>query len=83
MIDLEFLPVPIDVILGLLFVGVFGLILGALIYLPIANKTSGLPLEKLSSDLIWRYFPDWCLILISCIIFLVINFMLIGGMWRI
>ena len=82
MIDLDFLPVPIDVILGLLFVGVFGLILGALIFLPIANKMSGLPLEKLSSDLVWRFFPDWLLLLISCIIFLVLNFMLIGGMWR-
>lgn len=82
MINLDFLPVPIDVILGLLFVGVFGLILGALIYLPVANKTSGLPLEKLSNDLIWRYFPDWFLIFISCIIFLVLNFLLIGGTWR-
>ena len=81
--NLEFLPVPIDVILGLVLVVIFGLILGALIYLPIAHKTSSLPLEKLSNDLVWRYFPDWLLILISCIIFLIINFMLIGGMWRI
>ena len=83
MIEIEFLPVPIDVILGFIFVFVFGAILGAIIYLPIAHKTSDLPLEKLSNDLVWRYFPDWLLILISLIIFLVINFMLIGGMWRI
>ena len=82
MIDLEALPVPIDVILGLLFVGVFGLILGALIYLPIANKTSGLPLEKLSNDLVWRYFPDWLILFVGCIISLALNFMVIGGIWR-
>ena len=82
MIKLDFLPVPIDVILGFLCLILFGMILGAIIYLPVAHKNSELTLEKLSNDLIWNYAPQWILAVISCIIFLVISFMLIGGMWR-
>ena len=82
MIKLDFLPVPIDVILGFLCLILFGMILGAIIYLPVAHKNSELTLEKLSNDLIWNYAPQWVLAVISCIIFLVISFMLIGGMWR-
>lgn len=82
MIKLDFLPVPIDVIIGFLCLILFGMIFGAIIYLPVAHKNSELTLEKLSNDLIWNYAPQWLLAVISCIIFLVISFMLIGGMWR-
>lgn len=82
MIKLDFLPVPIDVIIGFLCLILFGMIFGAIIYLPVAQKNSELTLEKLSNDLIWNYAPQWLLAVISCIIFLVISFMLISGMWR-
>lgn len=82
MIKLDFLPVPIDVIIGFLCLILFGMIFGAIIYLPVAHKNSELTLEKLSNDLIWNYAPQWLLAVISCIIFLVISFMLISGMWR-
>jgi len=82
MIKLDFLPVPIDVIIGLIFILLFGMILGAIIYLPIAHKSSELPLERLSNDLVWHYTPDWLLIFIGCVVFLVMSFILISGMWR-
>ena len=82
MINVDFLPVPIDVIIGLIFILLFGMVLGAIIYLPIAHKTSDLPLERLSNDLVWRYAPDWLLIFVGCIIFLAMSFILISGMWR-
>lgn len=83
MINVDFLPVPIDVIIGFIFILLFGMILGAIIFLPIAHKTSDLPLEKLSNDLVWNYAPDWILIFVGCIIFLVMSFVLISGIWRI
>lgn len=83
MIELEFLPVPIDVIIGFTFLVIFGFVTGAMICLPFAHRSSNLPLEKLSSDLVWRYAPDWILIFIACIIFIIISFLLIGGIWRI
>ena len=82
MINVDFLPVPIDVIIGFIFVLLFGIVLGALIYLPVAQKKSNLPLERLSNDLVWNYAPDWLLIFVGCIIFLVMSFILISGMWR-
>ena len=83
MIELDFLPVPLDVIIGFICLVLFGIILGAMIYLPVAQKSSNLPLEKLSGDLIWNYAPQWFLTVIACIIFLVISFMLVSGMWRV
>ena len=82
MINVDFLPVPIDVIIGLIFILLFGIVLGAIIYLPFAHKTSELPLERLSNDLVWHYAPDWLLIFVGCIIFLALSFILISGMWR-
>ena len=78
---MDFLP-PIDIVLGLIFIGVFGVVLGALIYLPIADKDSPLALEKLSGDIIWRYLPDWLLSFIGCIIFITLSFMMITGAMR-
>ena len=82
MINVDFLPVPIDVIIGFICILLFGMALGAIIYLPIAHKTSDLPLERLSNDLVWHYAPDWLLIFVGCVIFLVMSFILISGIWR-
>ena len=74
---------PIDVIIGFIFLFVFGLILGAAICLPYAHKHSTLPLEKLSGDWIWHYKPDLILCIVGCLIFIVMSFLLISGIWRI
>lgn len=73
---------PIDIIIGLICIGIFGLLLGALIYLPVAAKESPLPIEKLSGEIIWRYMPDWLLLFIGCVLFIVISFLLISGFLR-
>ena len=73
---------PIDIIIGLVCIGIFGLLLGALIYLPVAVKESPLSIEKLSGDIIWRYMPDWLLMFIGCIIFIILSFLLISGFLR-
>ena len=78
----QYLP-PLDIIIGLIFIGIFGLVLGALIYLPVAVKDSPLPIEKLSNDIIWRYFPDWLLSFIGCVIFLLLSFLLVSGFLRV
>ena len=78
---MEYLP-PIDIIIGLICIAVFGLLLGALIYLPVAVKDSPLPIEKLSNDIIWRYMPDWLLMFIGCVIFIIISFLLVSGYLR-
>ena len=78
---MDFLP-PIDIIIGLICIGVFGLMLGALIYLPVAAKESPLPIEKLSGDIIWRYMPDWLLMVLGCLIFIIISFLMISGFLR-
>ena len=78
---MEYLP-PLDIIIGLVCIVIFGLLLGALIYLPVAVKDSPLPIEKLSGDIIWRYMPDWLLLFIGCIIFILLSFLLISGFLR-
>ena len=78
---MEYLP-PLDIIIGLVCIAIFGLLLGALIYLPVAVKDSPLPIEKLSGDIIWRYMPDWLLLFIGCIIFILLSFLLISGFLR-
>ncbi len=78
---MDFLP-PIDIIIGLVCIAIFGLVLGALIYLPVAAKESPLPIEKLSADIIFRYVPDWLLLFIGCVIFIIISFMLVSGFLR-
>lgn len=78
---MENLP-PVDVLAGFVCVFIFGIFLGAMIYLPIAHKNSALPLERLTGDLICHYVPDWVLIFLSCVFFLVMSFILISGMWR-
>ena len=78
---MDFLP-PIDIIIGLICIGVFGLLLGALIYLPVAAKESPQPSEKLSGDIIWRYMPDWLLMFLGCLIFIIISFLMISGFLR-
>ena len=74
---------PLDVIIGFVFLFFFGLILGAAICLPYVHKHSTLPLEKLSGDWIWHYKPDLVLCIIGCVIFIVMSFLLISGIWRI
>ena len=78
---MDYLP-PIDIIIGLICIGMFGLLLGALIYLPVAVKDSPLPIEKLSNDIIWRYVPDWLVMFIGCVIFIVLSFLLVSGYLR-
>ncbi len=73
---------PFDVIIGLLGILIFGLMLGALIYLPVAEKNSTLPLERLSSEIIWRYKPDWIIFVLGCVIFLIVSFLLVSGLLR-
>ena len=78
----EITSIPFDVILGFICVLLFGLILGALISLPILQRNSKLPIERLSGDIIWRYSPDWIIFVIGCIVFLALSFLLISGMYR-
>lgn len=73
---------PTDVVIGMVGILIFGLILGALIYLPVAEKNSTLPLEKLSGEIIWRYKPDWLIFFFGTIIFLGVSFMLVSGFLR-
>ena len=78
---MDFLP-PIDILIGFVCIGIFGLVLGALIYLPVAVKDSPLSIEKLSADIIWRYFPDWLLSFIGCVLFILLSFLLVSGFLR-
>ncbi len=80
--NIDWLP-PLDVLVGLGCIFIFGVVLGMILYLPLAHHNSELPLEKLSADIIWHYAPDWILLLIGCVFVVVITFMLIGGMWRV
>ena len=73
---------PMEVILGFVMIFLIGLALGAAICLPIVQKNSDIPLEKLSGDWIWKYTPDWVLCIIGCVLSLVMCFILISGMWR-
>ena len=74
---------PLDVVVGFVCLFIFGMILGAAICLPYVHKRSTLPLEKLSGDWIWHYEPDLILCIIGCLIFIVMSFLLISGIWRI
>ena len=73
---------PFDVIIGMFGILIFGLMLGALIYLPVAEKNSDLPLERLSGEIIWRYKPDWIVFVLGCLVFLVVSFLLVSGLLR-
>ena len=73
---------PTEVLIGMVCILVFGILLGALIYLPVAEKNSPLSLEKLSGEIIWRYKPDWILFVLGCVIFLAVSFLLVSGFWR-
>jgi len=73
---------PLDVIIGLICIFIFGITLGFLLYLPVAHKASKLPLEKLSNELIWRYTPDWLILIIGCLAFLIVSFFMVSGYWR-
>jgi len=73
---------PMDVIIGIIGILIFGLVLGALIYLPIAEKNSKLSLERLSGEIIWRYKPDWIIFVIGCLVFLCVSFLLVSGLLR-
>lgn len=79
--DLFSLP-PLDVIIGLICIIIFGVALGFLLYLPVAHKSSKLPLEKLSNELIWRYTPDWLIMIFGCVIFLTVSFFMVSGYLR-
>ncbi len=73
---------PTDVIIGMVGILFFGLMLGALIYLPVAEKNSKLSLEKLSGEIIWRYKPDWIIFVVGCVIFLGVSFLMVSGLLR-
>ena len=73
---------PTDVIIGMVGILIFGLMLGALIYLPVAEKNSKLPLETLSGEIIWKYKPDWIIFVVGCIIFLGVSFLMVSGFLR-
>ena len=73
---------PPDVIIGMVGILFFGLMLGALIYLPVAEKNSKLSLEKLSGEIIWRYKPDWIIFVVGCVIFLGVSFLMVSGLLR-
>ena len=73
---------PTDVIIGMVGILIFGLMLGALIYLPVAEKNSKLPLERLSGEIIWRYKPDWIIFVLGCVVFLGVSFLLVSGLLR-
>ena len=73
---------PPDVAVGMIGILLFGLMLGALIYLPVAEKNSKLTLEKLSGEIIWKYKPDWVVFVVGCIIFLGVSFLLVSGLLR-
>ena len=73
---------PLDVIIGMVGILFFGLMLGALIYLPVAEKNSKLSLEKLSGEIIWRYKPDWIIFVLGCVVFLSVSFLMVSGLLR-
>ena len=73
---------PPDVIIGMVGILFFGLMLGALIYLPVAEKNSKLSLEKLSGEIIWRYKPDWIIFVLGCVVFLSVSFLMVSGLLR-
>ena len=73
---------PADVIIGMVGILIFGLMLGMLIYLPVAEKNSKLPLEKLSGEIIWRYKPDWIIFVLGCVVFLAVSFLMVSGLLR-
>ncbi|MBQ6296820.1 MAG: hypothetical protein IJK81_03895 [Selenomonadaceae bacterium] len=73
---------PMDVIIGMVGILFFGLMLGALIYLPVAEKNSELSLEKLSGEIIWRYKPDWIVFVLGCVVFLGVSFLMVSGFLR-
>ena len=79
--DLIEIP-PMDVTVGFIGILIFGLMLGALIYLPVAEKNSPLSLERLSGEIIWRYKPDWLVFVIGCVVFLGVSFLLVSGLLR-
>lgn len=73
---------PADVIVGMVGIIFFGALLGALMYLPVAQKASKLPLEYLSGELIWRMKPDWWIFFLGCVLFLAVSFMMVSGYLR-
>ena len=73
---------PTDVIIGMVGILFFGLMLGALIYLPVAEKNSKLSLERLSGEIIWRYKPDWIIFVLGCVVFLSVSFLMVSGLLR-
>ena len=73
---------PMDVIIGMVGILFFGLMLGALIYLPVAEKNSELSLEKLSGEIIWSYKPDWIVFVLGCVVFLGVSFLMVSGFLR-
>lgn len=73
---------PLDVTVGLVGILFFGIMLGALMYLPVAHKASKLPLEYLSGELIWRIKPDWVIFVFGCLLFLIVSFLMVSGLLR-
>ena len=73
---------PVDVIIGIIGILFFGIVLGALMYLPVAQKHSKLSLEYLSGELIWKYLPDWWIFFLGCVLFLIVSFLMVSGYLR-
>ncbi len=79
---MSYLP-HVDVLMGFLCILLIGVVIGAVCYLPVAHYESKIPLEKLTNDIVWKYLPDWILLLAGCIALVVLCFLLLGGIWRI
>ena len=73
---------PMDVTVGMIGILFFGIMLGALMYLPVAHKSSKLPLERLSGEMIWKYKPDWFVFVVGCVLFLAVSFLMVSGLLR-
>ncbi|MCR5833535.1 MAG: hypothetical protein K6G55_02620 [Selenomonadaceae bacterium] len=73
---------PLDVIIAIIGIIIFGIILGALLYLPVAEKNSPLSLDRLTNEMIWHYVPDWFVFLLGCVAFLTVSFVMISGSMR-
>ena len=79
---MSYLP-RIDVLMGFACILAIGVVIGAVLYLPVAHYESKIPLEKLTADIIWKYAPDWILLLAGCIVLVTLCFLLLGGIWRV
>ena len=69
----------LDILAGLIGIIVFGAALGAVACLPYANKDRRFPLELLTRDLIWNFFPDVPIAAVGCVACIIFCFLLVSG----